>query len=123
LRTIIAASLVLFRAVGNRRRIATCVEQAALIELASHRTTTAARLLAAVERVRREIFAPPEGDSHFAEVLRRAKAGARAALGEAEFASAWAVGAALPLDEAVSEVLALADTILAKQPSSPQDGR
>ena len=104
----VRASLAHSRARGQRPGVAGCLETLALMaaectpQPAGARRV--ARLLGAAEAIRSAASAPlppveRPGHEATAEI-------ARAALGEADFAAAWAEGAALTLEAAVTEALA-----------------
>jgi predicted ATPase/DNA-binding XRE family transcriptional regulator len=88
----------------DRPGIATCLEGLATVAAGGGRPARAARLLGAAEALRRAIGSPmPLVELPACEAAVRA---ARAALGEAAVAAAWAEGRALTLEEAVAEALA-----------------
>jgi predicted ATPase/DNA-binding CsgD family transcriptional regulator len=99
------ASLALARTFGDKRTIAEAVDGLAIAALAAGQPTRATRLLAAAHRLCEATGItriPYDRTAH-----ERGMAEARAALGPAVFAAAWAAGTALSLDQAVAEALAL----------------
>jgi tetratricopeptide (TPR) repeat protein len=100
-------SLALLGARGNPTIVANCLKSLGAVAGVAGDPEQAARLLGAAEalRERHEVAVYP------AEVprLERASAPARARLSETAFAAAWAAGRALPLAQAISEALAVAN--------------
>ena len=97
------APAVVLRKFGPERGIARCLEGMAKIVAAKDRREQAVRLLAAAEALRQTIDAPrsvPETVEceHLVALLRKAQ-------GEPAFATAWAEGMALPLEEAMKSAL------------------
>ncbi|MCC6188188.1 MAG: tetratricopeptide repeat protein, partial [Anaerolineales bacterium] len=96
-------SLGLYRATSFPLGMVEAVEAIAGVPSRQAQARCAARWLAAAEARRETLGAPvPPVDWPRRE---RARAALRAALGEAGFATAWAQGQALPLDQAVAEAL------------------
>jgi tetratricopeptide (TPR) repeat protein len=107
-----AESLAIRRRIGDRHGIAYSLEALAALEAAEGATRAsegepgalrAARLWSAAEALREEIGSPmpPSERVEYDRQLREA----RAAVGEAGFAAAWAEGRALTLEEAISRAL------------------
>jgi non-specific serine/threonine protein kinase len=97
------ASLAMRRDMGARRGIAEGLEELATVAAGRADPARAARLLGAAEALREVIGAPlPPVDRPGHEAI---VAAARAALGAAAFAAAWAAGRALTIDQAVGEAL------------------
>ena len=86
-----------------------CLEAAAAAAVALGRPEPAVRLFAALDAARVAVGVEP-GPGRYLDRERQQEArdAARAALGEACFAAAWAAGAALALDEAIGEAVHLA---------------
>jgi predicted ATPase/class 3 adenylate cyclase len=96
--------LELRRAMGHQAGIAAGLEGLAAVAVCGRQPGRAARLLGAATALRQAIGAPlPPVDRPDCEATAQA---ARAALGEAAFAAAWAAGEALTPEEAVAEALA-----------------
>jgi non-specific serine/threonine protein kinase len=89
---------------GEMRLIVEALEAAARTAVVADRGLAAARLFAAAERCR-DLTGIGRWTSFARTSYERAVAAARAALGEAAFAAAWAAGRALPLERAVAEAL------------------
>jgi DNA-binding NarL/FixJ family response regulator len=99
-----AESLTLqWERVGDKLGIAASLRGLASIAALTGRYERAVRLHSAAEALREAIGAPMP--RHHA-LYEQAVATARAGLGEAWFAAAWAAGRALPLAEAIAEALA-----------------
>ena len=110
-------SLALRRQAGHKRGIARCLEGLAGVGGARGQAGRAARLYGAAAALREAIGVPlPPADR---AVHDRGLAAARAGLGEAAFAIAWAAGQALPLEQAVADALEPAD---APPAPGPDDG-
>jgi hypothetical protein len=101
-------SLGLGESVGERVVAATTLEASAGL-LAATDPSRAARVLGAVEAHRQDHGAVREGVDQPA--YERAVDVARAALGEASFAAAWADGRALRIEEAIAEARAALSAI------------
>jgi len=99
-------SLALYRQLGNKVGAAACLEGVASLAVVWGEPGRATRLLAVAGAVRAAVGAPlppidrPDHDRVVAE--------ARATLGDDGFAEAWAVGHALPLEQAIAEAHAMA---------------
>lgn len=107
-RELFTESLVNLKELGDRRNIASALEGLAAVAAALDGPLHAARLWGAVERLRREIGAPPAGYAKAGVDTR--VAAARAAMGdEAAFVQAWQEGRALTLEKAIE--LALVSTV------------
>ena len=105
-------SVIRYQAASNTRGIAECIESIALIAHMQRQWERAARLLSAAAALRETIGAP------LPLVDRAAIAGAlaptRAALGAEPFATAWAAGQAMSLEQAITEARGeLAPAVLA----------
>src|SRR5262249_30763010 len=88
-----------FRKFGPQRGIACCLEGLAKVAAATGDPERAVRLLGAAEQLRQAIGASPsvpEAAEH-----GRLVASLQAAQGEAAFATAWAEGQALPLEQTI----------------------
>jgi DNA-binding CsgD family transcriptional regulator/tetratricopeptide (TPR) repeat protein len=96
-------SLRLRQQMGERLGIAECLEGLAAVAVGQGHHGRAARLLGAAEAMREAIGAPLPPVERLDHV--GAVRAAREALGERSFASAWAAGGALPLEQAVAEAL------------------
>ncbi|MGH2616763.1 MAG: ATP-binding protein, partial [Thermomicrobiales bacterium] len=85
-----------------------CLDGAA-IAIALRQPDSAVRLFAAADTLRREIGVMPSLDRiEHEQAHKQALATARTALGPERFATAWAAGATLSLDEAIAEAAILA---------------
>ncbi|CAA9562458.1 MAG: hypothetical protein AVDCRST_MAG19-1927 [uncultured Thermomicrobiales bacterium] len=96
-----AESLARWWEVGTKEGLADWLARVAVLAVAGGKPERAVRLLAAAEALREAIdyvFEQPELARH-----ERAQAAARAEVGEAAFAAAWAAGGALAPDEAAAE--------------------
>lgn len=104
-RALLAESLALQRALGNRQGIAECLAGLAGVTLDAGTPDVAARLLAASSAVLDEVGAPlAPADAVEAD---RDRALARERLGERAWESACREGRPLPLDEAVATAMAV----------------
>lgn len=101
-----AESLALLRELGDTRGIATELEDLAGILGAHGQPVWAVQLLGAASMLRETIGAPLPPALHAG--YQRTVAIARAGLDEAAFATAWAVGRALTLEQAVTTALTVA---------------
>jgi hypothetical protein len=102
-RTHFTAALSILQQQEDRRGVAECLEGMAGLAGVQGRPAQAARLLGAANALREAIAAPHppvERGEH-----ERLVAAVRAQLDEAEFASAWAEGQALPWERVVEEAL------------------
>jgi len=88
---------------GDTRDAVECLETMARVLLAQAESERAAHLLGAAAAVRMAIGAPRPPSEH--KAYEGMVAAVRAALGNDAFAAMWAAGAALPLEEAIAEVL------------------
>lgn len=79
------------------------------VALIHGQATRAARLLGAVEAARDSLGIQRVADWLHAE---RVIADTRGALPASTFEQAWAIGRALPLEEAITEALAIADEVV-----------
>jgi tetratricopeptide (TPR) repeat protein len=100
----LAESMGLYREVGDQRSVAAVLEAMASLAVARGEGISAGRLWGAAAALRAAIGAPLPATQQ--EAQERAVAATRAAVGEAEFAAAWAAGEALPLEAAVHLALA-----------------
>jgi predicted ATPase len=100
-------ALVLARDLGDPRRCAELLEHVASTAAAAVQGARAARLLGAAAAVRKTIGAPLPAPER--EDVEEAVAAARAALGEAAWAMAFASGQALSLEEAIADALGEVD--------------
>jgi non-specific serine/threonine protein kinase len=100
LRDLLAESTAIFHEVGDRPLLALTIVIRALVALREGEPVLAAQLLGADERFRAAHRIPVTLTE--APHIARAVAAARAALGEAAFAAAWAAGRDWTLDEAVA---------------------
>jgi predicted ATPase/DNA-binding SARP family transcriptional activator len=99
----LAESLALFRDLGSRRGIAECLDAFASVAMAGDHLERAARLWGAAEALREAAGAAmwlADRVEH-----KRNLAALRALLDPDSLAAAWAVGRALPLDQALAEAL------------------
>jgi predicted ATPase/DNA-binding CsgD family transcriptional regulator len=94
-------SLTLSRAVQDKVRVWACLDGVAGLALICGRPQNAARLCAAVERLRVESDARPRRLAH--QLHQRNIGAVRAQLDEHSFGVAWAEGLAMPPDQAVAE--------------------
>ena len=104
-----AESLTGWRAVGTKEGLADWLARVATLAVAGRNPGQASRLFGAAEALREAIgyaFEVPERERH-----ERAMAAARATIGEATFAGAWAAGATLSLDDAIAEAINLASVV------------
>jgi non-specific serine/threonine protein kinase len=95
-------SMALARRLGYRWHESLCLDGLALVASASGEHARTARLLGEAEVLREATGAPlrPLVQSHHDQIV----VATRAALGEADFAAAWAAGAGADLDELFAEV-------------------
>jgi predicted ATPase/DNA-binding SARP family transcriptional activator len=96
--------LALIRNIGNKENIIECLEELAATATLQNRATYAARLWGAVERVR-EAIGHPRALAMERARFDRIVANARSSLDEAVWASAWAEGRAMTLEQAVAYAL------------------
>ena len=96
-------SLALKQQLGDKENIAIALERLAIAALARDEAVRAVRLLGAMRALREAIGAPlpPDNQSHYFGIV----AGARARMGEAEYAQAWAAGRAMTLEQAIAYAL------------------
>lgn len=96
-------SLAVLTQVDDRRQIAECLEGVASIACSGGHPARAARLFGAAAALREAIGAPiPPSECAAYDCWL---AGSRAQLGDAAYAAAWALGRALPLEQAVALAL------------------
>jgi non-specific serine/threonine protein kinase len=101
---LLGESIALFGATGSLENVAGGLANAATLAAARGETDRAARLFGAAEALRETIggrLGLPER-----AVYERAVGAVRTALGEGAFATAWAAGRALPVDQAVADATA-----------------
>ena len=106
--------LQLWRQLGTRARLADWLAGVGTLAATSQAAERAARFFGAAEAVRDVLghhFVLPERS-----VFERVVGVARAALGEAAFAEAWAAGLALPLEQALTEASAFLSSVVAPTP-------
>jgi hypothetical protein len=98
-----AQSLTLFHALDDSYGAARCLDGLASVACALNAHGRAARLAGAAAALRESLGTPlPPIDR---VVVEHDMARARAQLGDAAFAAAWAAGMALPVHQAISEAL------------------
>lgn len=117
-----AEGLALFIELGDPRIIALALDGVAGLTLAWEQPERAARLFGAAAALRESSGLPV--DPAYRAAHARDVAATRAALGKDAFSVGWATGAALPLQEAVTEATTVApasDTSPASPPSSQAD--
>jgi predicted ATPase/class 3 adenylate cyclase len=98
-----AQSLAASRELGDREEIARCLEDVAALAGAQARPRRAARLLGAAVAIREEIGTPVAPFER--EAYERQVAALRSTLGVRDFATAWASGRAMSLEQAVADAL------------------
>jgi len=101
--TLYRESLALCQTVGDKVLAAKCLEGLARVAAAKGKPEEAVRYFATAATQRETMGAPllpTERTAHDRDV-----AAARAVLGENRFAAAWAAGQAMPLEQAIVEVL------------------
>ena len=110
-------SVRLARGPGDRRYLAEALAGIASVIVRRGQLEGATRLLAVAATLREQIGAPQGWGQPAHE---RSEAAARAALPPETFATAWAAGAALPLEEAIAEALNAAGPVgVSLPPSAP----
>lgn len=102
---------------GDHRMIAVGLDGVAGVARSSGRQEYAARLFGAAAAMREADGLPLE--PAFRSAHERSVAACRAALGDDAFASAWAVGAALPQSAALAEAIAIAVPPTSTAPPAP----
>ncbi|MEZ4735883.1 MAG: tetratricopeptide repeat protein [Caldilineaceae bacterium] len=97
-------SLLIFRELGNQGWYELALRDIALLFVQEEKPAVAAQLLGATaaSRAMTGVVIPPRERAAYEQTL----AAVRAGLGEAAFATAWAAGHAMPLDQAVDYALA-----------------
>ncbi len=95
-------------------RVALPIDRLAILSADVGHDETAARLFGAAERLHERLGLVR--DEILLSGRERALSGVRARLGEEGFASAWAAGRALPVEDAVVEAERAADTLVASAP-------
>jgi hypothetical protein len=96
-----------YRDLAQAVSMAACLAVLAMLASTRGQAARAARLFGAAERHYESVQQDAAPPRHRDDYERRVAA-AKAALGEAAFAAAWAAGAALPLEQAVADALAAA---------------
>jgi tetratricopeptide (TPR) repeat protein len=110
-------ALTLGLAEGPRWVVAAAVEELGAQEVGQGQAQRATELLAAAAKLRQAMGAPARPADR--TVLENALVAARAALGDAAFTGAWAIGETLPLEQIIARVLpGQADTNDALEPAS-----
>jgi len=99
-------SLELYREVGDRVAVVTCLEGLADVAIDQGDPQRATRLSATAATARAELGAPLAVDEQ--PMRERTLAAARSALGDDTFAAAWVKGQAMTMDEAAETSLGLA---------------
>ena len=107
-------SLEVARDRGERRFLAEAMVGIAGVIAVREQPERAPRLLAAAAALREQLDAPQGWGRPIHE---RAEAGARTVLSPEAFAAAWAAGASLPLEEAITEALHATDPAEAATPA------
>jgi DNA-binding CsgD family transcriptional regulator len=97
--------MTLFENLGDRRMVALALEGVAGLASMRHQPEQAAHLFAIAASVQETSGLPVE--PAFRAARERGVAATRVLLGSETFAAAWAAGAAMPLDQVVSQVAAL----------------
>ncbi len=100
-------------------RVVLPIDRLAILSAEMRYDETAARLFGAAERLHERLGLAR--DTSVETGRDRALAGVRARLGEEGFASAWATGRALPVEEAVAEAVQVAVLLAEPAPSRPND--
>ena len=101
------------------QRVVFPIDRLAILSAEMGHDETAARLFGAAERLHERLGLAR--DETVDAGRDRALSGVRARLGEEGFASAWAAGRALPVEDAVAEAEQAADALAASAPSRPVD--
>jgi predicted ATPase len=102
-RQLLEESLAIFRTQGKKGGIGRVLERLAAVAVAQAEPERAARLFGSAEGLREAMGAPlPPAERAEHE---RSVAAVRTSLGEETFATAWAAGRAMPMEEAVSYAL------------------
>ena len=94
----------------SRRGIASVLAGFATLTVARQQAKLAAQLLGAVEVLREAIGSPPLSPDERTD-YEQALVAARTALGEEAFATAWAQGRAMPLEQAIAYALGTKDAL------------
>ncbi|MBA2597826.1 MAG: helix-turn-helix transcriptional regulator [Chloroflexia bacterium] len=110
-----AEAAVVCRGFGDRSYVTACIDGAAAAAVALGRLEPAVRLFAAADALRAAV-----GVARFPRYdHEQMVAAARAALGEERFATVWASGAALSLDETIAAATALAHLVTSPDGDPP----
>lgn len=98
-------ALAFFRVFGHDFRVAWCLTGLGGVAAAAGEAKQAARLFGAGAALLKVLGAPlrPAVQTNYDTIVART----RATLGEAAFAASWSAGAALPLEEAIAEAVAV----------------
>ena len=107
-------SLTALQEMGDRWAVATLLDGPARVAVTLGQAARAARIFGATAALRERIGAPLKGPFRSGSAHNLALV--RAALGEEEFAAAWAVGSAMTPEEAVAEAVAA----IPAPPASPR---
>jgi predicted ATPase/transcriptional regulator with XRE-family HTH domain len=105
-------SLEQFHALDTTTGLAACLEGLAMVLLSAYQSARGVRLWAAASALREARQTPLPPADH--RTQQQALAAARQELGATEFDAAWAMGAALPPQQANMEALASSDDILSQ---------
>lgn len=97
------AGLRAYHALLDRKGCATCLEWLAVVAAAERRPARAARLFGAAHVLHETTGTSP--DDVVRTIFDRAVVDVRAALGEEDWAAAWAAGRAMELEEAIAYAL------------------
>jgi non-specific serine/threonine protein kinase len=118
--TLLAEALTLSRELGANPVVAEAIDELARLALASQKAEQAARLFGAAAGFRKATGAVLSTAAELA--LEHDAAAARATLGDAQFAAAWAAGGALSREAVVAQALAvLAASPLTTRPAPDAD--
>jgi len=108
-----AESLTHYRELGDRQGMARDLEELAVVAATEEQSERALRLAGSAAALREALRAPSRPPIR--AMLDRHLARARAMLGEASSASAWATGYAMPLEQAIADAFQSAQPDLARQ--------
>ncbi len=101
------------------QRVVFPIDRLAILSAEMRQDETAARLFGAAERLHEQLGLAR--DENVEAGRERALSGVRVRLGEERYASAWAAGRALPLDDAVTEAMWVADELVSFAPGQKID--
>ncbi len=99
-RSLLEESLALVRKIGHQSMIAFCLENLAGVAVAQGQLTWGVRLLGTVEMLREAIAV--SRSHHMRRLYEKYLATARTGLGEEDFATAWAEGQAMTLEQVLA---------------------